>query len=76
MEMAVGNDSARQDGGKAPDKRNPGPSPERLRLEGPWEEAVDKALGRKRPVGGWPKKDQPADEEPAPEKGVEKPDPG
>ncbi len=56
-------------------KSNPGPDPERLRLPGPWEEAVDKALGRKRPEGGWPKA-KPADEEPAPEEGVEKPEKG
>ena len=55
------------------DAKNPGPDPERLRLEGPWEEAVGKALGRKRPVGGWPKA-KPADEETAPDEGVEKPD--
>jgi hypothetical protein len=39
--------------GKAPGKR--GPKPEMLKLEGPWEEAVAKALKKKRPEGGWPK---------------------
>jgi hypothetical protein len=31
------------------------PKPEMLKLEGPWEEAVAKALKKKRPEGGWPK---------------------
>ena len=36
-------------------KTTKGPVPERLKIEGPWEEAVGAALTVKRPVGGWPK---------------------
>jgi hypothetical protein len=32
-----------------------GPEPERLKIEGDWVEAVDKALAAKRPPQGWPK---------------------
>lgn len=35
--------------------RKPGPEPEMLRIEGPWEKAIDKALSKKRPIGGFPK---------------------
>jgi hypothetical protein len=40
-----------------PDKNppKPGPEPDRLKIEGDWEAAVSKAIGRKRPPGGWPK---------------------
>ena len=33
-----------------------GPKPDHLKLEGPWEEAVKKALGKKKPKDGWPDK--------------------
>ena len=35
--------------------RKPGPEPERVKIEGDWEEAVKRALGKKRPPGGWPR---------------------
>ena len=38
-------------------KRKPGPEAERVKIEGDWEDAVDVALRKKRPVGGWPKPD-------------------
>ena len=36
-------------------KRGPGPEPERLKIEGDWEEAMKRALGKKRPSEGWPR---------------------
>lgn len=35
-----------------PKKR--GPKPERVKIEGDWENAVGKALKKKRPKDGWP----------------------
>jgi hypothetical protein len=32
-----------------------GPEPERLKIKGGWEKAVDKALKKRRPPDGWPK---------------------
>ena len=32
-----------------------GPKPETLKIEGPWQKAVGKALKKKRPEKGWPK---------------------
>jgi hypothetical protein len=32
-----------------------GPKAETVKIKGDWEKAVDKALKKKRPVGGWPK---------------------
>jgi hypothetical protein len=32
----------------------PGPEPDRVKIEGDWEEAVKRALGKKRPPEGWP----------------------
>jgi len=37
---------------KAP--KAPGPAPERLRLEGDWEDRVDDVLRAVPPPGGWP----------------------
>lgn len=37
------------------DGKKPGPKPEILHFDMPWEEAIDKALSKKRPVGGFPK---------------------
>ena len=31
----------------------PGPEPERLKLDGDWEDRVDEALGKKKPKKGW-----------------------
>ena len=37
-------------------KKQPGPTPDRLKLDGvTWEDAVKKALEKKRPKEGWPK---------------------
>lgn len=38
-----------------------GPKPKRVKIEGDWEAAVEKALRKKRPKDGWPDadKDQP-----------------
>jgi hypothetical protein len=44
---------------KDADKKKPGPDPDHLKLEGDWEDAVKKALEKKRPKDGWP--DPPAD---------------
>jgi hypothetical protein len=38
---------------KAP--KPPGPEPERLKIDGDWEDAAKKALEKKRPADGWPK---------------------
>jgi hypothetical protein len=38
-----------------PKRRNPGPAPEVLKIEGNWKDAVKRALSVKKPVGGWPK---------------------
>lgn len=35
----------------------PGPEPERLKIDEPFEDAVDKALRKKKPKEGWPKDD-------------------
>jgi len=39
----------------------PGPDPERLKIEGDWEDATDKMLRKKRPSEGWPEKGDPDD---------------
>jgi len=36
-------------------KGKTGPKPERVRISANWEDAVDKALKKKRPKDGWPK---------------------
>ena len=38
-----------------PKRRNPGPQPEVLKIEGDWKDAMRKLISKKRPVGGWPK---------------------
>ena len=35
--------------------RKTGLEPERVKIEGDWEEAVKRALGKKRPPEGWPR---------------------
>jgi hypothetical protein len=35
--------------------RQPGPEPDHLKLEGPWEDRVSDALKKPRPPEGWPK---------------------
>ena len=32
-----------------------GPKPETLKVEGDWQQAMKKALGKKKPNEGWPK---------------------
>jgi hypothetical protein len=36
-------------------KSAPGPKPDRLKLKGPWQEAVRKSFQKKKPPEGWPK---------------------
>jgi hypothetical protein len=36
-------------------KAAPGPKPDRLKLKGPWQDAVKKSLQKKKPSEGWPK---------------------
>ena len=38
-----------------PDEAKPGPEPERLKVEGDWEKAMEKAMKKKKPAEGWPK---------------------
>jgi hypothetical protein len=38
-----------------PKRRNPGPTPEILKIEGDWKDAMRKMISKKRPGGGWPK---------------------
>jgi len=38
------------------DVKKTGPKPERLKLRGDWQELVGKALAKKRPAKGWPKR--------------------
>lgn len=33
----------------------PGPVPDRVKIEGNWEDAIKTALAKKRPPKGWPK---------------------
>lgn len=37
------------------EKEKPGPKPDRVKIDEDWEEAVRKALKKKRPKDGWPK---------------------
>ena len=40
----------------APKKpKKPGPEPERLKIEGNWEDAIKQSLEKKKPSQGWPK---------------------
>ncbi len=36
-------------------KPKPGPQPDRLELEGPWEDRLREAIVKQKPAGGWPK---------------------
>lgn len=53
------------------DKKDPGPDPDRLKLEGDWEEAIGDALKKDRPPGGWPDRQKPTadDDKPNPKDG-------
>lgn len=37
-----------------PERRTPGPQPDRLKLNGDWKDAAKKALKKERPPEGWP----------------------
>ncbi len=54
-------DGLRYYGGMAKEKPKPGPEAERLKVEGHWKQAVEKAVRQKRPKGGWPKDGWPKD---------------
>jgi hypothetical protein len=41
---------------KTPEKKAPrGPKPDTLKIDGTWQDAVKKSLGKKKPAEGWPK---------------------
>lgn len=44
-------------GTATPDSVRPGPDPERLNLDKDWEEAVEKAMRKKKPEEGWPEEE-------------------
>lgn len=52
-----------------PKKSKPGPDPERLKIEGDWEEAAKKAMQKKRPPEGWPNPDDEGQDDARKEKG-------
>jgi len=39
-------------------KKKPGAKPDHLKIDGDWEDAMGKAVKKKRPEGGWPKPDK------------------
>ncbi len=41
-----------------PDNKKTGPDADRVKLEGDWEDAVKKALKKKKPPEGWPQEDE------------------
>ena len=45
-------------------KPKPGPDEDRLQIDGDWEEALKKALQKKRPPEGWPEEDDEAEKSP------------
>ena len=44
-------------------KKKPGPEEDRLKIEGDWEDAVAKAMGKPRPKEGWPDQDKQQDDD-------------
>ena len=36
-------------------EKKPGPKPDHLKLDGPWEERLEEVLEKERPEEGWPK---------------------
>lgn len=44
--------------------QQPGPEPDRLKVEGDWEDAVEQSLKKKKPAGGWPPETKPKPREP------------
>jgi hypothetical protein len=39
-------------------RKPPGPTPEVLKIEGDWKDAMRKLISKKRPEGGWPKQEK------------------
>ena len=44
-------------------ENTPGPKPGRVKIDEDWEDAVKKALEKKRPEDGWPKDDDVKDDQ-------------
>lgn len=44
-------------------RKKPGPTPERLKIDGEFEDAIRKALRQERPEGGWPDHEGESDQE-------------
>jgi hypothetical protein len=40
---------------KSKKRPKPGPAAETLKIDGNWQDAMKKSLGKKKPAGGWPK---------------------
>ena len=43
---------------KKPARQKPGPEEERVKIDIPWEDAVKKSLGKKKPKEGWPEEER------------------
>lgn len=43
----------------AKNKKKRGPKPDNLQIDGNWEDALKKAVTKKKPKEGWPDKDKP-----------------
>jgi len=43
---------------KGTEREKRGPEPERVKVNKPWAQAIKDALQKKRPKGGWPKRDR------------------
>ena len=50
--------------GKQPSK--PGPEPDRLKIDGDWEDAIKQAIGKPKPPDGWPDQDDKQEDEETP----------
>jgi len=46
---------------KHPAKQSTGPRPDTLKLEGAWQDAMNKAIKKEKPKEGWPKPAKEAD---------------
>ena len=46
-------------GGDGEDCGKPGPEPDRLKIDVPFEEGLRRALKKKKPKEGWPESDEP-----------------
>jgi len=40
---------------RKPQRKTPGPKPDVLKIEGDWQDAMNKSLRKKKPAVGWPK---------------------